>query len=185
MAWIRVVGPEMADGPLSAVYDKILGARGKLSNIMAVHSLKPRAMERHLGLYLSIMFGRSGLERAEKESIAVVVSAANGCHYCVRHHAEALLHFRHDRDWVDSLARDYRDTDLTERLRAMLDYAVHLTRSPAAMNEGHVNGLREAGLTDSDILEVNLVTSYFNFVNRIAMGLGVEFTPEELQGYDY
>lgn len=56
----------------------------------------------------------------------------------------------------------------------MLDYAVKLTREPAAIAESDVEGLRRAGFDDRGILDIVLVTAYFNFVNRIADGLGVE-----------
>jgi uncharacterized peroxidase-related enzyme len=60
----------------------------------------------------------------------------------------------------------------------MLDYAVKLTKNPAAVNEGDINKLREFGLNDRDILDVNQVVSYFNYVNRVADGLGIELEPE-------
>jgi len=45
--------------------------------------------------------------------------------------------------------------------------------------------LRQAGFSDEDILSINLIVSYFNFVNRIALGLGVEFSEAEVRGYNY
>lgn len=185
MAWIRVIEPSSALEPLKGIYDRIAGARGKIANIMAVHSLRPRAMERHLDLYRSLLFGRSGLSREEKEMIAVVVSAANGCEYCVRHHAEALFHYRKDRTWIEALIREYSQVDLSDRVHRILDYSIRLTRTPRSLGSADIDGLREAGLSDSDVLEINMVASYFNFVNRIALGLGVEFTPDEVEGYDY
>ncbi|QXD13835.1 hypothetical protein GQ464_010165 [Rhodocaloribacter litoris] len=53
------------------------------------------------------------------------------------------------------------------------------------MTEADVAALREAGFSDRDILDINLIVSYFNFVNRIASGLGVDFSPEEAGGYRY
>ncbi len=69
--------------------------------------------------------------------------------------------------------RDYRTASLTERERAMCDYAVNLTLTPWAMKSQHLGPLRVAGLSDADILALNLITSYFAYVNRIADGLGV------------
>jgi alkylhydroperoxidase family enzyme len=81
MAWIRVVDEPDADGELRAAYDRVSSARGRVANILKVHSLSPGAMTSHLGLYRQIMFGRSELSRRERETIAVTVSAANACHY--------------------------------------------------------------------------------------------------------
>lgn len=185
MPWIETITEDDADGPLRAVYDRITGARGKASNIMRVQSLHPEAMAAHLDLYMAVMFGRSGLRRAERELIAVVVSAANGCDYCVRHHAEALRVLWKDDARVAQAAENYRALDLSERERALCDYADALTREPASVSEAAVERLRAAGLSDRDVLDANLIVSYFNFVNRIAEGLGVAFTEEEATGYRY
>ena len=90
MSWIEEIDENKASGDLRKVYESIGSARGKVSNIMKVHSLNPGAMQRHLELYTHLLFGASGLTRAEREAIALAVSAANGCAYCVNHHREAL-----------------------------------------------------------------------------------------------
>jgi len=185
MPWIDTIHEADAEGTLREVYDRITGARGKASNIMRVQSLHPEAMAAHLDLYMAVMFGRSGLRRAERELIAVVVSVANGCAYCVQHHAEALKALWKDDDRVAQATEDYRALDLSERERALCDYADALTRDPAAVDEATVERLRAAGLSDRDVLDANLIASYFNFVNRIAEGLGVAFTEAEATGYRY
>ncbi|MBN1201762.1 MAG: peroxidase-related enzyme [Anaerolineae bacterium] len=185
MPWIDVIDEAHADGALKAAYEEIKGARGKVANIMRIHSLKPETMLAHKDLYVSLLFRDSGLSREERELIAVVISAANGCAYCVQHHAEALDHYWQDRARVDRAVRDFRALDLPDRLRAILAYVVKLTEAPATVTEVDVAALRAVGLSDADILSVNLVTAYFNFVNRIAVGLGVEFSPEEVTGYRY
>lgn len=185
MAWIRVIEEAEATGDLKTIYDDIAQRRGKLSNIMRVHSLNPPAMQAHMDLYLKVVFGRSGLRRADRELLATVVSATNGCPYCVHHHAEALNFYWKDDARVTQVMEDYRVLDLPEKTRAMLNYAVKLTREPSAMEESDVETLREAGFSDEAILGINLITSYFNFVNRIAEGLGVAFSEEEVSGYKY
>ena len=184
MAWIRVVGEDEADEELNAVLRDVVGGRGKLSNILAVHSLLPATMKAHMDLYTSVMFGASGLSRAEREMIAVVVSATNECSYCVRHHGAALEHYWKDEERVSRFAEDHRSAEVSKRMRAVLDYAEKLTASPASVRETDIEHLREHGLSDADILSVNLIASYFDFVNRIALGLGVAFSEEEVSGYN-
>lgn len=53
------------------------------------------------------------------------------------------------------------------------------------MTEKHVAAMREQGLSDEEILNVNMITAYLNFMNRVAEGLGVEFSAEEVAGYRY
>ncbi len=72
------------------------------------------------------------------------------------------------------LASDPSSADLNPRERALVDYAVELTRDPSAVTASSVAALRDAGLSDEGIHAAAAVTAYFNFVNRIALGLGVE-----------
>lgn len=81
MAWIRVQHEPDADGELREAYERVASARGRIANILKIHSLSPRAMTTHLELYRQLMFGRSELSRRERETIAVAVSSANACHY--------------------------------------------------------------------------------------------------------
>ena len=72
------------------------------------------------------------------------------------------------------LKDDYQRLDLEAADRAMLDYAAKLTRTPGAMERSDVEALRTAGFSDEAILDINQVTAYYAFVNRLADGLGVE-----------
>jgi uncharacterized peroxidase-related enzyme len=81
MAWIRVVDQQEADETLSRVYAEVAKTRGRVANILKVHSIHPEAMSTHFDLYRELMFGRSDLSRKERETIAVTVSVANGCDY--------------------------------------------------------------------------------------------------------
>lgn len=81
MAWIKVIDETEAAGKLREVYAEVGAARGRVANILKLHSLHPEAMSAHLHLYRELMFGRSELARAERELIAVAVSVTNHCHY--------------------------------------------------------------------------------------------------------
>jgi len=80
MAWIRVIGEKQAEGPLKEIYRKE-AVKGRVDNILKIHSLHPESLEAHLAVYRNIMFGPGPLSRSEREMAAVVVSAANDCHY--------------------------------------------------------------------------------------------------------
>ena len=157
--------------------------RGKVANILKVHSLNPGAMRKHLDLYMHLLFGKSGLSRADREAIAVVTSATNNCAYCVTHHAEALSRYEKDQEAVNELIKGLKFEERSDRTSVMLTYAEKLTRTPDDIHEPDIERLRAAGFPDRDILDINLVTAYFNFVNRIALGLGVRFSDEEAAGY--
>jgi uncharacterized peroxidase-related enzyme len=92
----------------------------------------------------------------------------------VQHHAEGLRRLTDDDALVEQLKTDYRSADIDSRLRAMLDYAVRLTLTPHEIKQSDIERLRDEGLSDRAILDLNLVVGYFAFVNRLADGLGVE-----------
>ncbi len=79
-----------------------------------------------------------------------------------------------DDDRRASIERDYREAQLSPRERAMLNYAVKLTLTPSEMEQADVQHLREIGLSDAAILDLCQVSAYYNYVNRLAEGLGVE-----------
>ena len=183
MSWIEEVDVSEAEGKLAEMYAALIKQRGKVSNILKVHSLNPEAMGNHLDLYMTLMFGNSGLSRGEREAIAVVVSANNDCEYCVNHHAEALRRYIKDEDTLNMLmAADGLET-LEPRLSNIVRHAEKLTNAPVAMTESDLGELRAEGLSDEDILDLTLIVAYFNFVNRIALGLGVTYSAEEMSGY--
>jgi uncharacterized peroxidase-related enzyme len=183
MSWIQEIEVSEAEGKLAATYASLIEQRGKVANILKVHSLNPDAMSDHLNLYMTIMFGKSGLSRLEREAIAVVVSANNDCSYCVNHHAEALRRYLKDEETVSLLMSADGLETLEPRLSNIVRHAEKLTTAPGAMTEIDLGELRAVGLSDKDILDVTLIVGYFNFVNRIAQGLGVDFSDDELSGY--
>ena len=183
MSWIEEIEVSEADGALADTYARLVKQRGKVANILKVHSLNPAALVNHLDLYMTLMFGKSGLSRMEREAIAVVVSAGNECEYCVNHHTESLRQYLDDEETLAMLATADGLETLDPRLSNIVRHAEKLTTAPGAMTESDLGELRAEGLSDRDILDLTMIVAYFNFVNRIAMGLGVEFSAEELSGY--
>jgi len=92
----------------------------------------------------------------------------------MRHHGAGLRRLTRNDKLVDDLTADYRQAEISSADRAMLDYAVKLTREPASITASAVERLRHAGFSDAAILDICQVTAYYAFVNRLAEGLGVE-----------
>lgn len=186
MPRIQTIDYESSSGRLREIYNDLIKKRGKLAAVHTIQSLRPESIVHHMDLYMDIMFGRSELKRAEREMIAVVVSVANGCSYCTKHHAQALNHYWKD-DGRISLLTEQRWADfLPEKQQALCRYARHLTLEPSGHeDQDHTDALKKAGLSDAAILDATLVTAYFNFVNRIVLSLGVEVETEGAGGYRY
>ena len=81
MPYVRTIPYEEAQGELKEAYDMMIKTRGRISNVQAVSSLKPNIIKTLMGHVASVMFGESGVSRAEREMVAAVVSATNKCQY--------------------------------------------------------------------------------------------------------
>ncbi len=185
MVWIRTEDAESAEGRIKEVYARIRAERGHIANIFAAQSLEPEALNQHLDLYIELMLGKGPLSRDEREMIAVVVSAANRCAYCAVHHSEALESVEKDPGALYKLLKEFTSKAESPREKALLAYAAKLTLLPGKITEEDIKDMRDAGLTDAEVLRANLIASYFNFSNRIALGLGVALERGDARRYKY
>jgi uncharacterized peroxidase-related enzyme len=186
MAKIKVINHEEATGRLKEIYDDLVLKRGKLADVHTIQSLRPESIVKHMDLYMEIMFSRSELSRAEREMIAVIVSVNNDCEYCQIHHAEALNNYWKNDKKISDLKKDFNSVDLNERELKLCEYAKELTLNPRGASEKDLTEpLRNSGIEDSGILDATLVIAYFNFVNRIVLGLGVSLGADSGKGYKY
>jgi uncharacterized peroxidase-related enzyme len=186
MPRIQVINYETSSGRLKEIYDELLEKRGKLADIHQIQSLRPESIVKHMELYMELMFSHSELSRAEREMLAVVVSIANGCDYCKTHHEMALKHYVKDELKLKAIRNNFDAPELSIREKALCHFAHQLTISPESHeNEDYTISLRNAGLSEAAILDVVLVISYFNFVNRIALSLGLQINEQEVSGYKY
>ena len=186
MPLIKVIQHEEAEGQLKKIYDDLVKSRGKLAEVHKIQSLNPDSIVAHMELYMKIMFSKSPLQRYQREMIAVVVSAANDCEYCIRHHAEALQYFWKDEEKTNQLSTDYQGVKLSEKDKMFCQFAQKLTIDPNFEDkETLLDELRALDVEDRAILDLTLVISYFNFVNRIVLGLGVNLEDDGGKGYKY
>ena len=93
------------------------------------------------------------------------------------HHGRGLFRLTKNQALVDQIKQDFCRAEISEKDLAMLAYAEKLTREPCECGRGDVVGLRKVGFEDADILDIVQVCAYYNFVNRMACGLGVELEP--------
>lgn len=183
MAYIEIVGEVHAQGKLADLYKRFGNPDGTVDNVLRVHSLNPDSLEAHCALYVQSMHRPSPVSRAEREIVGIVVSRVNGCDYCREHHAKGLERLLPDdrRSVADEVRRgDW--SSLTPRELAMAAYADRLTREPGAMTRNDVDALRDAGLSDREVLDVAQAAAYFAYANRIVLGLGAEFEGDDLIG---
>jgi len=174
VTWVRTIAPGEAEGHLRELYAAITGARTAVADVHLAQSLNPRALAAHLELYKAVVFQRSSLSRRDRERIAVVVSEANGCRYCVAHHTEALRNVGDDPQIVDALARGQQHAELGPADRALLAWARKGACEPASCGEEDVVALRLGGYDERALVDAALTVAYFSFVNRVVLLLGVD-----------
>lgn len=185
MTWIEVVEPARAEGRLKALYDRVATPTGHVDAILQAHALRPRTLAAHLALYKAALHSRpNGLAPRERELVAAVVSRLNGCDYCVAHHTAGLgRHVGSEelaRRLVDAAVGEASDDPRSDRERAICAYSTRLTVEPRAMRPSDLDPLRDHGLDDAAILDLNQVVAYFAYANRVVQGLGIEAGDEPL-----
>jgi uncharacterized peroxidase-related enzyme len=108
-----------------------------------------------------------GLNKAEREMIVVATSARNQCQYCVIAHG-AILRIRARSPYIaDQLATNYRKADISERQKAMLDYALKVSREAETVGDADHQRLRDHGFDDDDIWDIGAISAFFGLSNRI------------------
>ena len=170
--WLRVPAESELPAEVHDLWAPSLEKLGFVPNVLRLYALRPSHLLAWNLWYEEAMKGDSGLTKAEREMIAVVVSLENRCAYCIAAHSAALRKITKDPEISDRLAGGYREAGLEPRQIAILDYAVKLTRDPAGMAETDVQALRDAGWSDEDVMDITEVTGLFNMSNRMASGLG-------------
>ena len=176
MSWIKTIDYQAAGKRLKDMYDRISGAQGNIDNVLQIHSLRPQTLKGHMSLYKSVLHHADNeLPRWYLEALGVYVSKLNHCSYCVDHHLAGLkkiIGADIDDVW-ESLESENFTSYFDARESAGLKYAKNLTLKIQESRSDWVQSMKDVGLSDGEILEINQVVSYFNYVNRVVLGLGV------------
>lgn len=151
---------------------------GFLPNVLAAYSFDANKLRTFVNFYNDLMMGESGLSKLEREMIAVVVSSANRCYYCLTAHGAAVRQMSGDPELGEMLVMNWRVAKLDRRQRAMLEFAHKLTDTPEAVGDDDRAALRKAGFDEREIWDIASVTGFFNFTNRIATATDMMPNPQ-------
>ena len=148
---------------------------GFVPNVIKAFSLRPEKLRTFISKYNELMLNDdTTLTRLEREMIAVVVSSYNHCVYCVTSHSQAVREYSSDPVLADILVTNYSAAELTNRQRAMLDYAWKMTANVAETGNAERQQLFDAGFTAEEIFDITDIVAYFNYTNRMTHGLGIQ-----------
>src|SRR5262245_61795682 len=176
------IGPAAELEPeLQAYFAKCQEKLGFIPNVFKAYAFDNAKLRAFILMADDLMLADSGLSKLEREMIAVAVSAANHCHYCLTSHGAAVRQRANDPIMGELIGQNYRAADLPPRQKAMLDFAVKLTEHPDKMEEADRQGLRKAGFKDRDIWDIAAVASFYNMSNRMAAA--TEMRPNEEYHY--
>ena len=178
MSWIKTIPYKDATGKLKSIYNKVKGPNENIDNVLLIHSLRPHSLVGHMSLYKNVLHNSSNtLPKWYLESIGVYVSYLNKCDYCVTHHFEGLKRLLSDdmkaEKFMVAVKGGFLEDYLDEKMFVGIKYAEMLTNSLNSISKLTIDNLKIIGFSEGEILEINQVTSYFNYVNRTVVGLGV------------
>ena len=186
-AWIKMIDDDEADPNLLETLKLARTPHGTVDNVMRVHSLRPNTMKGHVVLYRAALHDDANtIPEWFQETVASYVSILNDCPYSLANHWANARHLIGDTaraDEIEAALQGHRpETTFSGGELAMLRYAEKLTKNPGSMVQADVIAMRDQGVDDGQILEVNQIIGYFNYVNRCLNGLGVT-TDGDIVGY--
>jgi uncharacterized peroxidase-related enzyme len=162
--------PELADLP-DDIRERILAVQEKagfVPNVFLALAHRPDEFRAFFAYHDALMERESGLSKADMEMIIVTTSGANDCLYCVVAHG-AVLRIRAKNPLVaDQVAVNYRKADISERQKAMLDFAMKVCKDAQSIGEEDYATLHEHGFSDEDIWDIGAITAFFGLSNRMA-----------------
>ena len=151
--------------------DKILDVQDKagfIPNIFLALTHRPDEFRAFFAFHDALMEKESGLSKAEREMIVVATSGLNQCIYCVVAHG-AILRIREKKPLIaDQIATNYRKADISDRQKALLDFAIKVSEKSAEVTENDINILQKQGFSKDDVWDIGAITALFALSNRIA-----------------
>ncbi len=162
--------PNLAEIPadLRERIEEVEAKVGFVPNVFLALAHRPAELRAFLAYHDALMSASDGLSLAEREMIVVATSAANSCLYCTVAHGAVLRIRSGDPLLADQLAIDPAMANITERQRAMIDFALKLCREPASIDQSDHESLRACGFSDEDIWDIGAISALFAMSNRMA-----------------
>jgi uncharacterized peroxidase-related enzyme len=141
---------------------------GFVPNVFLAFAHRPDEFRAFFAYHDALMLKESGLSKAEREMIVVATSGANHCHYCVVAHGAILRVYAKNPFVADQVAINHRKADITDRQKAMLDFALKVALDSARLVEADYDAVRAHGFTEEDIWDIGAIAAFFALSNRMA-----------------
>lgn len=153
---------------LQQLFHEISERAGFVPNVFLVLAHRPDELRAFWAYHEALMRRKSGLSKSEREMIIVATSAKNHCLYCVVAHGAILRVHEKSSKISEEIATDYKKADITERQKAMLDFAVKACKCSHDIGDDDFVKLHSHGFSDEDIWDIGAITAFFALSNRMA-----------------
>jgi uncharacterized peroxidase-related enzyme len=173
ISWFPVLSEQEMAPEVRDLCERARANVGLVPNVFRCFAWRPQRFMKWFSHFRDLMRGSPGLSEGERELIGAVVSFENHCVYCMTAHGATARAIIGDPILVENALVDYRRAALTERQKAMLEYALKITRNSVACGPEDIERLRSAGFCDEDIWDIAEVAAMFNFSNRLANATGM------------
>jgi uncharacterized peroxidase-related enzyme len=177
-SWFPVPDESQLPDDLRGLFAKARERLGFVPNVFRVYSFRPRRLSAWFSHFRQLHEPTEHLSAADREMIAVVVSAANGCLYCLVAHGAALRQELGDPVLGERISYDWRRADLDDRPAAICAYADKLTVRPREVTRSDLQSLLDVGLSLEEAWDVAEVAAMYNLTNRMAMATNMLPNPE-------
>jgi uncharacterized peroxidase-related enzyme len=146
---------------------------GMVPNVLRAYTGNLEKFHNFTAFYNKLMLDEEGcnLTKLEREMIAVVVSSANRCYYCLVAHGQAVRELSGDPQLGEMMVMNYRVAELDQRTRTLLDFVWKLTETPHDIGDADRETLRSVEFSEKDIFDICDTAAFFNYTNRMAHGL--------------
>ncbi len=168
-SWFPVPDEDDLPSELRSLFAKARERLGFVPNVFRVYAFRPERLSAWFAHYRQLHQPTEGLSAADREMIAVVVSAANGCLYCLVAHGAALREELGDPVLGERISYDWRRAELGPRQRAICAYVEKLTRNPREVTRQDLQTLLDVGLSFEEAWDVAEISAMYNLTNRMAM----------------
>ncbi|HRM47931.1 MAG: peroxidase-related enzyme [Alicycliphilus sp.] len=175
-AWLPVVDATQASAEQNAVLDAS-HPKARVSDFYLLLVHQPRVLAERSEAFNAIMYAPGGLPRSERELATAVVSRINGCVYCASVHAQRFEQLAKRNDVIAQVFIDPDQAGTNARERAIVQASAALTRAPGSFGAHHLAALRDAGLSDLEILDTVHAVALFAWANRLMLNLGEAVYP--------
>lgn len=162
--------PDLAALPadLRELFHEVSEKAGFVPNVFWVLAHRPKELRAFWAYHEALMRRVSGLTKSEREMIVVATSAENKCLYCVVAHGAILRIYEKSSAISEEIATNYRKANISDRQKAMLDFAVKTCNHSYAISEDDFASLHKYGFSDDDIWDIGAITAFFALSNRMA-----------------